>query len=137
MFLEVKSHDNDFHFDFVDSLTEIWHLINDRHINKFAPDKRLTALVFKDVLNKEVILPVLLRLVALSAVKRSILWEVSGAAANYGSFKQPKWVPGGVAFHTVDYYIEYFKDVSSQRPLLNQRFRRGLQKPTLTSLSLN
>ena len=29
------------------------------------------------------------------------------------------------------------KTLLCQRPLLNHKFRRGLQKPTLTSLSLN
>lgn len=112
MFLEIKSHDNDFSHRFIEALTEIWNLVSDQHINKFRPDTRIVEVVFKDLIDKGIILPALIRLVALKSVESSICWEITKASIVSKAFEQPEWVPGGVGFCTIEHYTNYFSDIS-------------------------
>lgn len=110
MYVEIISHDNDFSNRFIEALSTLWHTV---HEGKFSSDTRTDEEVFKQLIDKNMVLPAIIRLVALSSVKQHVIWAIESHSINYEKTPDtPDWNSTGIGSNTVDFYVErYFNDI--------------------------
>lgn len=97
MFLEIKFHDNDFSLRFIYILDTLWKTV---HNNRLFKNESSDTEAFKDLHKKELLLPIIIRLVALEAHMHEILSFVEFT----GGIKTPRWL-------TSDFTTKYFNDI--------------------------
>jgi hypothetical protein len=108
MFLELKFHDNDFGYRFLDTLSSIWNKING---SKSYDDHRSNTEVFKFLHDKGVLQPMIVHLSAIKSFENYLLWSAEGMNISEKYFKEPEWLHEVPKHYSIEFFLNYFKDM--------------------------